>query len=33
MAPGEDDEEGFAQDVGVADVEVVFEGGDVEVAV
>ena len=33
MAPGEEDEEEFVEDVGVGDVEVVFEGGDVDVAV
>ena len=33
VAPGEEDEEEFVYYVGVGDVEVVFEGGDVDVAV
>ena len=33
MAPGEEDEEEFAEDVGCADVEVVFQGWDGDVAV
>lgn len=33
VAPGEEDDPEFLQDVGVGDVEVVFEGGDVYVAV
>ncbi len=33
VAPGEEDDPEFLEDVGVGDVEVVFEGGDVYVAV
>lgn len=33
MAPGEQDDVEFGQDVGVGDVEVVFKLGDVDVAV
>ena len=33
MAPGEEDEEEFAEDVGGGNVEVVFQGWDGDVAV
>lgn len=33
MAPGEEDDEEFGEDVAVGDVEVVFEGGDADEAV
>lgn len=33
VAPGEEDEEEFAEDVGGGHVEVVFQGGDGDVAV
>lgn len=33
MAPGEEDEEELAEDVGGGDVEVMFQGGDGDVAV
>ena len=33
MSPGEEDDEEFGEDVAVGDVEVVFEGGHVDIAV